>query len=86
MKIEYVTLCGSVITTPNGGFDIIYGHDGKRFANRKDAIRNGFKLRDSDDFNVGVVYDGKLISVDWMEEPVDTDPEILKKIQDEIWL
>src|SRR5947209_2044856 len=36
-------------------------------------VRHGFKIRGSDDFNIGVVKGGKLVSFDWMEKPLDYD-------------
>jgi hypothetical protein len=56
----------------------------KRFDDREQAIRHGFKQGRSDDFNIGVVKRGKLISIDWMSEPVDTDSALLAGIQEQI--
>ena len=83
-KKEYIALCAQVITTASG-FKTMYWSDDKRFSARKQAIKNGFEIRGSDDFNIGVLEDGKLVSLDWMDEPVDTDPDILAEIQEEGW-
>jgi len=34
------------------------------------AISHGFEVAGCDDFNIGVIGDGRLISLDWMEKPV----------------
>lgn len=81
---EYIALCAQVITT-GSGFKTMYWSDDKRFSTREAAIRNGFEIRGSDDFNIGVLDGGKLVSLDWMSEPVDTDPEMLSEIQQEGW-
>jgi hypothetical protein len=85
MKTEYIVLCGQVVTSHGLGFQIEYWSDDFRFKSRKEAIKHGFKIRESDDFNIGVIEDGRLVSLDWMEQPVDTDPELLAEIQDKGW-
>lgn len=85
MTTEYAVICGYVTTKPNGDFSMNYAWNGERFKTRKAAIKHGFMLQDSDDFNIGVLEDGKLVSLDWMDEPVDTDPELLAKIQENDW-
>jgi len=72
MQTEYIVICQSAWCNANG-FGIDYTWDGERFSTRKQAIRHGFKLRESDDFNIGVVTGKRLVSFDWMERPVGED-------------
>lgn len=81
---QYIVLCGQVVGF--GPFEFVYDFDGGRFADRKKAIRHGFKVRGSDDFNIGVVVRGKIVSLDWMWQPVDTNPAFLDSIAEEICL
>lgn len=46
----------------------------------RDARRDGFRAQGSDDFNIGVIRDGELIAVLWMDEVVDDEPEVLADI------
>jgi hypothetical protein len=62
------------------GFEVVYNWDRRRFLDRKDAIAHGFTLDRSDDFNIGVLQDGKLISLDWMDKRVDDKPEFLRRV------
>lgn len=84
MSREFVVLCGQVVGNMSDGFEVVYNFDGERFTSRKKAIRHGFKIRESDDFNIGVLDGGKLVSLDWMEKVVDTDPKLLLDIQEQI--
>ncbi|TXH48867.1 MAG: antitoxin [Desulfurellales bacterium] len=86
MAVEYIVLCGQIVGSEKTGFDTVYGFDGKRYADRAEAIKDGFKIRESDDFNIGVVKNGKLTSIDWMEQVVDTEPKLMKKIANQIGL
>lgn len=84
MAETYIVLCGQVVGNVEAGFEIVYGSDYRRFRVRENAIRHGMKIRDSDDFNIGVLRDNRLVSVDWMDEAVETDPHELRKIAREI--
>ena len=86
MKREYIVLCGQIVGGDGRPFETIYGFDGARFRSRDQAIQYGFKIRGSDDFNIGVVGSNKLLSLDWMEKPVDTDPTVLSAIAEQIFL
>ncbi|HEA0268855.1 TPA: antitoxin, partial [Salmonella enterica] len=54
------------------------------FDKRDKAIKHGFKMQGSDDFNIGVIEAGRLVSFDWMDKPVGESPEILAEIADAI--
>lgn len=85
MKTEYIYICAQAYCNEQGG-GIGYYTDYERFDNRNDAIKNGWKKRESDDFNIGVLVNGRLVSVDWMAEPIDTEPETLRKIENQLGL
>lgn len=53
-----------------GGHGIEYSSDLIHYETRNGAISHGFQSVDSDDFNVGVIEGGTLISFDWMVMPV----------------
>lgn len=85
MKTEYIYICAQVYCNDQGS-GIEYYTDYVRFDNRNDAIKNGWKQRESDDFNIGVLVNGRLVSVDRMAKPIDTEPETLRKIEDQLEL
>ena len=58
------------------GFGFNHYTDGERFAERADAIRHGFTLNESDDFNVGTVENGRLVAYGWMREDFDDDESL----------
>lgn len=76
---SFIAIIGSAWMNDSGS-GLSYDWDGDIFPTRDEAIQRGFQLRESDDFNVGVIQNGKLVSLDWMTEPVDTDPKELAEI------
>lgn len=86
MTMTYIVLCAQVVGGNGRPFDINYNFDGKRFRCRHKAIAHGLKLRGSDDFNIGVLKRKKLVSLDWMNEPTDTEPDVLRLIESQICL
>ena len=83
-KQEFIVLCGQVVGF--GPWETEYSWDGSRLADRESAIAKGFKVRGSDDFNIGVVRGRKLLRLDWMEKTVESDPDELDMIADQISL
>ena len=83
---EYIVLCGQVVGGGDRPFDVLYSFDGRKFPTRDLAIKHGLKVRGSDDFNIGVINRGKLVSLDWMEKMVDADPSILAAINEQVGL
>ena len=85
MGTKYIVLCGQVIGS--GPFTVEYDWDNTQFDDRSKAISHGFEIRGSDDFNIGVVRDGKLVSLDWMNDlMVDSDPDLMSEISESIGL
>lgn len=70
----------------DGGCGIEYSSDLEEFDTRKDAIKNGFKITESDDFNIGVVDGGRLVSFDWMGKPVGESQETIQEIAEALGL
>lgn len=83
---RFIVLCGQIVGDGSSPFETVYGFDGKFFDARHAAIDHGFTLGRSDDFNIGVIDGGKLVSVDWMENAVDYDPDLMCKISVQIGL
>ena len=84
MAERFIVITSQVVGS--GSFVIEHFSDRVEFTARKAAIRHGFKSRGSDDFNIGVVRAGKLVAVDWMDQPCETDPAVVVEIGQEIGL
>lgn len=69
-----------------GGHGIEYSSDLIHYETRNGAISHGFQSVDSDDFNVGVIEGGTLISFDWMDRPVCEGEDTLAQIAEIIGL
>ncbi|HBW4220729.1 TPA: antitoxin [Klebsiella pneumoniae] len=69
-----------------GGHGIEYSSDLIHYETRNGAISHGFRAVDSDDFNIGVIEGGKLISFDWMDKPVGESEDMLAQIAELIGL
>lgn len=63
--------------------EIAYSWDQEKFEDRAAAVRHGLKTRDSDDFNIGVLRNGRLAQFCWMDEVLDYP---LGEIADQIGL
>jgi hypothetical protein len=75
-KVNYIVLCGQIVGS--GPYRFEYWTDYARFTFIKDAIKHGFDLRGSDDFNIGVIEEGRLVRIDWMDTNiVEQDPDEL---------
>lgn len=84
MVEQFLVLCGQIVGNMQAGFEVIYGWDGETHDDRKKAIASGLKSRGSDDFSIGVIRDGRLASLDWMDKPKDEEPGTLRDIEDQI--
>ena len=76
---KYIVIQQYLWCNENGG-GIEYCSDFEEFDRRDKAIKRGFKTQGSDDFNIGVIENGRLISFDWMAKPVSESEESLKEI------
>lgn len=82
---EFIVICASVWMN-DSGFGTDYAWDGARFNNRNDAIKRGFSLRGSDDFNIAQTYGDDLIWFGWMDQRLDEDEATASAIADAIGL
>ncbi|MFV8801756.1 hypothetical protein ACNSPD_21615 [Yersinia enterocolitica] len=64
----------------DSGSGINYHSDLIEFDKRDKAIKYGFELQDSDDFNIGVLTNGVLTSFDWMAKPLAETKDSLARI------
>ncbi|HDL7020368.1 TPA: antitoxin [Yersinia enterocolitica] len=64
----------------DSGSGINYHSDLVKFDKRDKAIKYGFELQDSDDFNIGVLTNGVLTSFDWMAKPLAENKDSLARI------
>ncbi|WP_284882619.1 antitoxin [Citrobacter freundii] len=85
MSESYIVIQQYLWCNENGG-GIGYTSDCVEFNTRDKAIKHGFKMQGSDDFNIGVIEDGKLISFDWMGESVGEREDTLAHIAELIGL
>lgn len=72
---EYMAVFQQVVGNPDAGYGICYGEGSDRYPTRQQAIREGLKSRGSDDFNIAVIENDRLVSFDWMSEKLDYDDE-----------
>lgn len=82
---EFIVICQSAWCNASG-FGIDYSWDGERFNNRNDAIKHGWKLRGSDDFNIAQTYGDDLIWFGWMDERIDEDEDTAREIAEQVGL
>src|SRR5688572_9519273 len=71
---EYIVVCQSAWMNDTG-FGIDYGWDGERFPTLNRAVKHGWEIRGSDDFNIAHVVGDVLVWWGWMDEKMD-DSEI----------
>lgn len=80
--MSWIVLCQQVVTGDRGEWGIVYNFDHEYFATKKQAIKHGFKIRESDDFNVATVEGGKVTSLFWMDEE-QKDAEAIAAINEQ---
>jgi hypothetical protein len=82
---EYIVICQSAWMNSEG-WGIGYDWDRERFKTLAKAIKHGWKLRGSDDFNTAEVVGDKLVSFGWMGEKMDEDDATMAEIAEAIGL
>jgi hypothetical protein len=86
MPETYAVIIGSVVGNDRDGFRVTHHWDGLRYPTKALAVKHGFKLGVSDDFNIGAVRDGKLVSLWWMDKQINEDAATLAEIGQECGL
>ena len=82
---EFIVVCSSAWANERGS-GIDYAWDGARFNNRADAIKHGWEIRYSDDFNIGQTYGDDLIWFGWMDRRIPEDDDGMRTIAESIGL
>lgn len=85
-KLKYTVICAQAVGGNGHPITIGYTCDRRFFDTRAEAIAHGFTKVRSDDFNIGVLHGGDLISLDWMDERVTIDPDKLLQIHSDLSL
>lgn len=68
---RYIVICQQIVGGDGVRIETAYSWDGKFFPRTDLARSHGFKIRQSDDFNIGVVdAKGRLIEFRWMHKPL----------------
>lgn len=78
-QIKYIVILQRAWCNDSGS-GINYHSDLIEFDKRDKAIKHGFELQDSDDFNIGVLTNGVLTSFDWMAKPLAETKDSLARI------
>lgn len=60
----FVVITQHVISDGHG-HEFVYHSDGRYFASRAGASRYGWRVCESDDFNIGTIVDGRLVAFGW---------------------
>jgi hypothetical protein len=82
---EFIVICQSAWCNESG-IGIHYGWNGERFNNRNDAIKHGWEVRGSDDFNIAQTYGDDLIWFGWMDQRIDEDEDTMREIAEAVGL
>lgn len=83
---QFIVLCRQIVGSSLETLHTETHWDGEFHRTRKLAIKDGYAQRGSDDFNIGVVRKGKLVSIDWMNEPLGESAGQLADVAYEICL
>lgn len=86
MPDTFVTIISQAEGSDRDGFRITHYSDCRQFGSKAEAVSRGFELAASDDFNVGVVSNGRLASLWWMDDRLDLLPEDLAEVGRDIGL
>lgn len=69
MPDKYIVVCQQVIKSPNSSkWEIDYNWDGEKFDTLNEAKSHGFKIRESDDFNIARIKGKKVVAFYWMDK------------------
>lgn len=83
MNDVYVVIIGRAEGNERTGFRTSHYWDGHTFDRKPLAVSHGFELAQSDDFNIGIVRGGQLVSIWWMDKQIDEDAATLAEISEE---
>jgi hypothetical protein len=80
MPDTFVAIISQAEGNEHDGFRITHYSDCRQFPSKAEAVSRGFDLAASDDFNVGVVSNGRLASLWWMDDRIDMTAEDLAEV------
>jgi hypothetical protein len=80
---QWIVLCQQVVGGGGSEFGIVYNFDHEYFTTKAKAIKHGFRIRGSDDFNVATVEGGKVTRLYWMDEEM-SDVHDLQLINEQL--
>lgn len=76
----YAVIVRRIEGSDRDGFRTASYWDGRLHPAKELAVSHGFRLGVCDDFNIGVVRKGELVSLWWMDRQVNEPPETLAEI------
>lgn len=82
---EYIVICQQAWMNESG-FGVDYNWDRERFSTRQKAIKHGWKVRGSDDFNIAEISDDDFLWFGWMDQKINEDAETMTEIAEAIGL
>jgi hypothetical protein len=86
VRARYIPIASQIVGTL-AAYEHVWSWSGDVFTRRDKAISAGFRDFGSDDFNIGVLDSrGNLVSIDWMREVVDSEPEVLAPVAAQLGL
>lgn len=84
---RYVCIAMWIVGNPEAGFHTERCYYAPSQGSIEQAWRKGLRELDrSDDFNVGVIRDGKLVAILWQDEVVDDEPALMAEIAEQVGL
>lgn len=81
---QYFVVASQVVGNDEFGFHNEHHRASVNVGDLDKAIREGFRLSRLDDFNIGVIRDGQLVALLWMDQIVDNEPGVLWRIAENL--
>ena len=81
---KFIVICAQV--AGSGPSSTEYYWDGRKFSRYSDAVSHGFEIRDSADFNIAGIRNGRITELMWVGGQFDNDEGTLMKISRQIGL
>ena len=77
---RYVPVFGDWYGNPTDGYRHKWSCLGEAFPTRAMAQSYGLSAQGSDDFNIAVVRDEKVVALLWMDEVIDEEQDVLDRL------
>ena len=83
---RYVPVFGDWFGNPTDGYTHEWARlDHREFMSRREAERVGFGRQESDDFNIAVLRNGRVIALLWMTENMQEEQGVLDDLTRLLW-